>query len=134
MLNVMVWEKQAEKLNHPEMPQNLKDKKITFNKAVSEGFSLEAGKCLTRSSGCGEAMSHGICQVLWYKYSHQGQFPGKHTMLLNVLLDRETLKGWFDHCSGNLDGDLDLPNESVGTPETFWAVFCHNASAEVKGF
>jgi hypothetical protein len=93
MLNVAVWERQAEKLNNPEMPQILKDKKIIFNKAVSEGFSLEAGKCLTRSSRRGEAVNCGICQVLKCKYSHQGQFPGKHMMLLNVSPDRETFKG-----------------------------------------
>lgn len=50
MLKAVVWERQAEKLNNPEMSPFLKDKKIIFNKAISGGFSLEAGKCLTRSS------------------------------------------------------------------------------------
>lgn len=57
----MVWERQAERLTNPEVPQTPKDKKIIFNKAVSEGFSLEVDKCLTRRSGCGEAVCCGGC-------------------------------------------------------------------------
>lgn len=62
-----------------------------FNKAVAGGFSLEAGKCLTRSPPFHTilgAVRFGICQVLWCKYSHQDQFPGNHMMLLTERLSK----------------------------------------------
>lgn len=56
----------------------------------------------------GDDVSCGICQVLWCKYAHQGQFPGNHMTLLNVALCRETRKGGYNRCSGILDRDLEL--------------------------
>ena len=136
MLKAVVWERQAEEWNNPEMPQLLKDRKIIFNKAVSGGFSLEANQCLSRSSGVGMLRA-----VVFAKFCGVNT-PTRANFQVTIW------RCWMLHCAERhaktgitaaqgswteIWNYKPSKNESAGTPEAIWAVCCHELSGAVKG-
>lgn len=136
MLKAVVWERQAEKWNNPEMPQLLKDRKIIFSKAVSGGFSLEASHCLTRSSGVGTLWAVVFAKFCGVNTPTRANFQVTIWCCWMLHWAERHSKAGITAAQGSWTEMWNYKpskNESAGTPEAIWAVSSHEPSGGVKG-